>query len=213
MLFQPVTTREFGAVVKRDRAAAILVQFFEPLLEFLMHMVGVLGSDLHDDRVSRLAVHQRGQAARAWRTEHGVAFEVAQSQSPLDDFRTLGDASALARKRVFSAVGSFAAPPQERFPVLAVPIPFDPSIDRWGGNAALGRLGVLLLQPTGDLLGRPSLDQGGTHGLIQLRIIQLTREGTFPPSPLALLLGLAGVVFITPAVTPQFAADRRGGTP
>ncbi len=71
---------------------------------------------------------------------------------------------------------------------------------------------MLLLQPACDLLRRPFLRQPDTHGLIQLRIIQLAYEGTLAPPPLALLLGLAGVVMLARAIATQFAADRRGST-
>jgi hypothetical protein len=96
--------------------------------------------------------------------------------------------------------------------VLAVGILLDPVIDGLRGNAAIGTLGMQLLRPACDLLRRPFLRQPDTHGLIQLRIIQLAYEGTLAPPPLALLLGLAGVVMLARAIATQFAADRRGST-
>src|SRR6202022_4612448 len=121
-----MATREFGAVVERDRVTAFLVQFLQTLFDSLMHVVGVFGCDLDDDRVPRLAVHQRRQATGARRAEHGVAFKVAQAQPLLDDFRTISDAGAFAGVSLFSAAGALAALPQKRAPMLAIGVLLDP---------------------------------------------------------------------------------------
>jgi hypothetical protein len=54
--------------------------------------------------------------------------------------------------------------------------------------------------------------QSGPDELVDFGIIHFALQGAFPPSPLSLLLGLTGVVFLTDAVASQFTADGRRRT-
>src|SRR5487761_225832 len=211
MLFQSIAARELRAVVERDRVATFLVQFLETLFESLMHVVGMLGAHFEYDRVPRLAVDQRGQTARARRAEHRVAFEVAESRTLFDDFRTIGDPRAPGGFRRFSAVGPLAAPPQERLPMLAVFVLFDPGVDGLGRDAKPRLVGSLLLQTAGDLLGRPLLRQTVADEGIDLRIVRLARQRTFSAPALGRSLGLGRVIRLARAVAFQLAADGRWG--
>ena len=77
MLFQPLAAGELGAVVERDRAALLLGQLFEPLLDPLVNVIGILGLNLGDDRKPGAATDQRDNATGAgWRT---VSFSSASS--------------------------------------------------------------------------------------------------------------------------------------
>jgi len=62
-----------------------------------------------------------------------------------------------------------------------------------------------------DLLRRPVLRQPATSGRVDLRIVHLPHQRTFPPPPLGLPLGLAGAVFVARAIASQLATDRRRG--
>src|SRR5207253_9031262 len=97
----------------------------------LMHMVGVLGLNLGDDRQSRAAIDQRDDAASTGRSEHGVAFKVAEPQPLFDDFGTVvNPRGRTAILSVFAAAGAFAGTAEEGFPVVAVLVLFDPGVDR-----------------------------------------------------------------------------------
>jgi len=110
VLFKAVATREFSAVVEGDGVASLLVQFLETLFDFLMHVVGILAVDLHDDREPRLAIDQRCQTPGARRTQHRVALEIAQPQSLLDDLGAIRDAGPIpSGDRVFPPVRTLAA--------------------------------------------------------------------------------------------------------
>src|SRR5206468_2229218 len=152
--FKPVATREFRAVVEGDGMTPFLVQFFEPLFDPVVDVVGVFRLDLEDDREPRLAVNQGHQAARAGWAEHRVTLKVAQAKPPLNDFRTISDPGSVARFRLFSAARPLAAPPQHRLPMLSVVVVvFDPVVDRLGRYPATRIVRMLLLQPSLDLLG------------------------------------------------------------
>src|SRR4051795_2096288 len=99
-----MAARKLGPVVEGDGAAALDIEFAQPLLEFAMHMVGVFRLNLHDDRVTRLAVNERGPAASARRPKHGVSLKVAQPQPLLDHFRPLVDPRDAAGFGLFSAI-------------------------------------------------------------------------------------------------------------
>src|SRR3990172_9009627 len=206
-----MAAREFGAVVEGDRAASLLIQLLQTLFDFLMHMVGVLGLNLDDDREPRFAIDQRSQAARARGAQHGVAFEIAQPQPLFDHFRALVDAGGIpCRGGVFPQVRTFSPTPQKRFPVLAVLVLLDPGVDRLRRNAAVG---TLLLHPSRDLFRRPLVRQSDTDGLVDLGIFHLAHQGTLLPPPFGLPLGLGGIVLAARAVASQLAADRGRTTP
>src|SRR5687767_13369171 len=105
-----------------------------------MHVVGILGANLNDDGVARLAVDECPQAARARRPEHGVSLEVAHAEPLLDHFGAVTDPRGVRRTCVFSAVRTLAAPPQKGLPVLAILVLFDPGIDGLVRNRRLSLL-------------------------------------------------------------------------
>src|SRR5271154_2113022 len=106
-----------------------------------MHMVGVLGMTLDEDRKPRLAIDQRCQAARAWGAQYRVAFEVAQPQPFFDHLWAILDARSIPGcSRVFPPVWTLPTTPQHRFPMLAVLVLLDPGVDRLRGNTAAGIL-------------------------------------------------------------------------
>src|SRR3954471_24234200 len=113
MLFQPLAAGELGAVVERDRTALLLGQFFQPLLDPVMNVVGVLGLNLGDDRESRAATDQRHDATGAGWSQHSVPFKVAQAEAALDDFGTVANASRGARCGILAAARAFTASPQK----------------------------------------------------------------------------------------------------
>src|SRR5579862_1274557 len=171
-----------------------------------MHMVGVLGLNLGDDRETRLAIDQRRQAARARGAQYGVALKIAQPQALFNHFRALVDAGGVRGcGGVFAAVWTFSAMPQHRFPVLAVLVVLDPGVDRLRGNAAVG---ILLPHPALDLFRRPLLRQAGTNRLVDLGILHLPRQGTLLPPKFRLPLRLRGMVLAVGMVASQLAADR-----
>ena len=61
MFFQPLATREFRAVVEGDRVAALVIEFLPSLFDFLMHVAGILGLNLSDDREPGLAIDEHRQ--------------------------------------------------------------------------------------------------------------------------------------------------------
>src|SRR5208282_6401110 len=206
-----MAAHEFGAVVEGDRVSPLLIQFFHTLFDLFMHMVGVLGLNLDDDRKPRLAIDQRRQAARAWRAQHGVALEIAQPQPLFDHFRAIVDTGGIPRRAgVFPPVWTLPAMPQKRFPVLAVLVLLDPGVDRLRRNSSVG---ILLLHPSRDLFRRPFPRQSRTDSLVDVGIFHLAHQGTLLPPPLGLLLGLCGKVFAVHAVASQLAADRGRRTP
>src|SRR5450755_1800105 len=190
--------------------AVLIVQLPQALFEFSMHMVGVLGLDLDDDRQPRLAADERRQAARARRPQHGVALEVAQPQPLFDDLGAIADAGGIRRRgRVFRAGGTFTAAPQQGFPVPAVLVLLDPGVDRLRRHAAVI---ALLSHPARDLFRCPLARQSFADGLVDLGILHLPHEGSFTPPALGLTLRLGGIIFGARAIAPQFTADR-GRTP
>ena len=100
MLFQPLTAGELGAVVERDRTALVLGQLFQPELDPLVNVVGVLGLNLGDDRKAGAATDQRDDPPGADGSQDGVSFEVAQAEAALDDLGTVEIGRASCRERV-----------------------------------------------------------------------------------------------------------------
>jgi ABC-type phosphonate transport system ATPase subunit len=62
----------------------------------------------------------------------GVSFEVTQAEAALDDFGTIADASRSAGRGILAAARAFTTSPQIGFPVLPVPILFDPGVNGAG---------------------------------------------------------------------------------
>ena len=89
-LFEQLVVMELGAVVEGDRLEqpAVLSERAGRRTRDL-----VLGArlELHHDRVSSLALHQREHAVAQVAAHHGVAFPVAHALSSFDLARSLGD--------------------------------------------------------------------------------------------------------------------------
>ncbi len=91
--------------------------------------------------------------------------------------------------------------------MLAVVIAGDPGIDGLVGDPAARIVWKILLQPAGDLLGRPIAGQALAHVLVGIRAFHLRDQRTLAPACLGLALGGDGGVAGTGLVTAQLAAD------
>ena len=107
-LFQPLTTRELGAVVERERTQVLVLQGREPRLDFLSHVIGRWRRLRGKDRVARGAIDPRRLAARAGRSEQRVVCAVAPPQPRLEPFRTRAiSGRSIVGSRFFRRAGCF----------------------------------------------------------------------------------------------------------
>ena len=132
MFFQSTTSRKLRAVVEGDRVPLLIRQFLQPQLDAMMNMVSVFRFDLRDDGEPRLAINQRNNAAGARRAKHGIALEIANANSLLNHFGSIRNASSAGDFRLFSEAFTLAASSQKAFPVGAIVILLNPSVDGGG---------------------------------------------------------------------------------
>ena len=131
MFFQPVTPSKLATVVEGDRPALFFMELFEALFDSSVNMIGIPGLNLGDDGVSRLAVNQSDDAARAGWSQHAVTFPITDAQASFDRIAAIPDWRPVAVVfRVFPFSGPFAAASQKRLPVVPMLVFFNPTVDR-----------------------------------------------------------------------------------
>ncbi len=89
----------------------------------------------------------------------------------------------------FATAETFAASPQEGFPVLAVLVLLDPGVDRAGRHMPPRLILVLTLPGSRGLLRRPLLGQAAADHVVQFWIVGLASQRPLPTAPLGHVLG------------------------
>lgn len=135
-------------------------------------------------------------------------FKVVKPQSRFDDFGTSVNGRTHFR-RFFATKRPPAAMSQERLPMLAVFVASDPSVDRARRHLRL-TVGILELQPAGDLFRRPVCRQAMTDRFVDLGLVHFAADRSFAPMAFGLRLGLGRPILVSEAVTSQLATDRSG---